>query len=57
MESKSLWKNGESIFKRSVNGESFRLTDLGILDVGKFRWALIQEGNESNQTKSEFTMF
>ncbi|WP_061286037.1 hypothetical protein [Leptospira interrogans] len=49
-------KNGESIFKRSVNGESFRLTDLGILDVGKFRWALIQEGNESNQTKSEFTI-
>lgn len=49
-------KNGEPIFKRSVNGESFRLTDLSILDVGKFRWALIQEGNESNQNKAEFTI-
>ncbi|MCG6194386.1 hypothetical protein LFX25_14145 [Leptospira sp. FAT2] len=46
--------NGESIFKRSVNGESFRLTDLSVLDVGKFSWALIQEGNESNRAKAEF---
>ncbi|MBW0432369.1 hypothetical protein HGB47_01935 [Leptospira yasudae] len=46
--------NGESILKRSVNGESFRLTDLSVLDVGKFSWALIQEGNESNQAKAEF---
>lgn len=49
-------KNGESIFKRSVSGESFRLTDLSVLDVGKFRWALIQDGNESNQSKAEFTI-
>ncbi|EMY78709.1 hypothetical protein LEP1GSC060_0548 [Leptospira weilii serovar Ranarum str. ICFT] len=46
--------NGESILKRSVSGESFRLTELGVLDVGKFSWALIQEGNRSNQTKADF---
>ncbi|MBM9579650.1 hypothetical protein JWG45_21105 [Leptospira sp. 201903070] len=46
--------NGESILKRSVNGESFRLTDLSVLDVGKFSWSLIQEGNETNQIRSEF---
>ncbi|EQA81662.1 hypothetical protein [Leptospira alstonii] len=47
-------EKGESILKRSVSGESFRLTDLGVLDVGKFYWALIQEGNRSNQTKADF---
>ncbi|PJZ59027.1 hypothetical protein [Leptospira barantonii] len=45
---------GESILKRSVNGESFRLTDLSVLDVGKFSWTLVQEGNETNQTKADF---
>lgn len=45
---------GESILKRSVNGESFRLTDLSVLDVGKFSWTLIQEGNEANQIKADF---
>lgn len=45
---------GESILKRSVNGESFRLTDLSVLDVGRFSWTLTQEGNETNQTKADF---
>ncbi|AOP35060.1 hypothetical protein A0128_15140 [Leptospira tipperaryensis] len=46
--------NGESILKRSVTGESFQLTDLSVLDVGKFSWSLTQEGDESNQTRSDF---
>ncbi|MBM9502625.1 hypothetical protein JWG44_20425 [Leptospira sp. 201903071] len=46
--------SGESILKRSVNGESFRLTDLSVLDVGKFSWSLTQEGNETNQIRSDF---
>lgn len=45
---------GESILKRSVNGESFRLTDLSVLDVGKFSWSLSQDGNDSNQVRSDF---
>ncbi|TGM52937.1 hypothetical protein [Leptospira adleri] len=46
--------NGESILKRNVSGESFRLTDLSVLDVGRFSWSLSQEGNESNQVRTDF---
>ncbi|XDD50986.1 hypothetical protein AB3N59_04180 [Leptospira sp. WS92.C1] len=46
--------SGESILKQSVNGESFRLNDLSVLDVGKFSWSLTQDGNESNRAIGEF---
>ncbi|MDV6236024.1 hypothetical protein CH379_010360 [Leptospira ellisii] len=47
--------SGDSILKRNVQGESFRLTDLSVLDVGKFSWSLTpQDGNGEKRAVAEF---